>query len=487
MIADIVIIDCLEKLREFLLSLDPNLAGKLDENSEDPLLFLKKSALLEHYIGARLKIDLFIPAGRRKCRNILNELEAEFGQQDDVKWKAGEQTEVVYARLSSKRRKELWRGLEKIQKWFHSGELENALKSGAQRAAQLLWSGKIGLGGIGAYHYLHSLGAQTLIPDSSRRTFLYRLGWIEDRKKSATSLKNIQELGERMSQLAGDSIRSLNHLAGLFSGAVSHSSEELPVCSRNPKCSICTLSAQCMYSRYREKKSRETAQSLPIREWTLSQQPREKLLNSGASTLSDTELLAIIMRTGSGKSSALDLAAKLLQEFGSLRALEQASVTEMCGISGIGKVKALSVKAGLEMGKRFTVEFDSEENETPFSSSDIVFQNFRLRFTGIQHETFYMLILNSRNILIRETEISKGSLTSCTVHPREVFKEAIRHSASGVIFLHNHPSGDPSPSRTDVSLTERLKKAGDLLGIRVLDHIIIGRNRFFSFADEGMV
>jgi DNA repair protein RadC len=151
----------------------------------------------------------------------------------------------------------------------------------------------------------------------------------------------------------------------------------------------------------------------------------------------------------------------------------------------VGKVKAIEIKAAIEIGKRF-IRHEAKPEDIIQKSED-VFEKYRLNFTDVKQETFRMLILTSRNQVLKEVKISMGSLTSSTVHPREVFREAIRESASGVVFVHNHPSGDPTPSRTDILMTERLKSSGEILGIRVLDHIIIGENTYYSFADQGLL
>ena len=219
--------------------------------------------------------------------------------------------------------------------------------------------------------------------------------------------------------------------------------------------------------------------------WLPENQPRERFEQLGPSALSSAQLLAILLRTGTGKISALDLANTLLHTFGSLRGIEDASLKELCRLRGIGKIKAVEIKAAIELGKRFL-----QESHNPgflIKESDDVFQRHKLSFTGLKQETFFILLVNTRNQVTKECEISRGSLTSSTVHPREVFKEAIRESASGVVFIHNHPSGDPSPSRADIALTQRLKEAGKILGIRVLDHVVIGENRYFSFADQGYI
>ncbi|MBN2428495.1 MAG: DNA repair protein RadC [Deltaproteobacteria bacterium] len=224
-----------------------------------------------------------------------------------------------------------------------------------------------------------------------------------------------------------------------------------------------------------------------IKDWPEAERPREKLLANGPESLSEAELLAIVLRTGdaSSKQSALDHARLLLSRFGSLRKLASATIAEICEIKGIGNVKAAQIKAVFEIARRFGQ--NAFRKGSPYTSSDIVYEHFRERLVDLAKEKFLILMLDSKNRLLREMEISVGSLTASIVHPREVFAPVLRESAASIILVHNHPSGDPKPSREDIEITGRLRKAGELLGIRVLDHIIIGTEGYTSFADQGFM
>lgn len=224
-----------------------------------------------------------------------------------------------------------------------------------------------------------------------------------------------------------------------------------------------------------------------IKDWPVADRPREKLLLSGPATLSDTELLALILRTGhaGSGSSALDLSRQLLQRFGSLRAMASAAATELCEVSGVGPAKAAEILALGELARRFAIT-----PLTPgmrFTSSGAVFAHFHEQLRDLKKEVFLSLLLDSKNRVLREIKVSEGSLNASIVHPREVFQPVIRESAAAVLFVHNHPSGDPAPSREDLELTERLQEAGNLMGVRVLDHIIIGCGRYVSLADRGLM
>jgi DNA repair protein RadC len=223
-----------------------------------------------------------------------------------------------------------------------------------------------------------------------------------------------------------------------------------------------------------------------IRSWPQEERPREKLLERGPETLGPTELLAILIRTGDGRegATALDVARRLWTDYReSWEDLCQASGAEIAARPGLGPAKAAAILAALEIGRRLGRK--ALTPEAPFRESRQVFEHFAPRLSGLKKEVFYCLLLDTRNRYLREERISEGSLTSSLVHPREAFRAAVRESASAVIFSHNHPSGDPSPSREDADLTRRLWEAGKVLGIRVLDHVIVGETRHYSFADEG--
>ncbi len=224
----------------------------------------------------------------------------------------------------------------------------------------------------------------------------------------------------------------------------------------------------------------------PITDWPEDERPREKMQKLGPDALSDAELLALIIRSGdhSSRQSAIDLGRSLLQEFGDLRALAGATMGELCAVKGAGPAKAASILAALTLAQRVnTVRLANLER---FTTPAQVFQHFHHRFRDRRKEYFLILLLDGKNRILREVQISEGSLNQSIVHPREVFNPAVRESAAAVILVHNHPSGDPTPSREDLDISRRLKEAGDLLGIRVLDHIIIGDNAYKSFVEQGL-
>lgn len=222
---------------------------------------------------------------------------------------------------------------------------------------------------------------------------------------------------------------------------------------------------------------------MSIRDWPADERPREKLLASGASALSDAELLAIFLRTGVSGKSAVDLARELLGRFGSLRALLTADRTRFCEAHGLGAAKFAQLQAVLEMGRRHLGE--TLKREQGFTSPQSV-RHFLLSLLRDQpREVFLGLFLDSQHRLISHEVLFQGTIDSATVHPREVVKAALRHNAAAMIVAHNHPSGVAEPSRADERITERLKDALALVDIRLLDHFVVGDGEVVSLAERG--
>jgi len=226
----------------------------------------------------------------------------------------------------------------------------------------------------------------------------------------------------------------------------------------------------------------EPVESDRISRWPLTERPRERLLKFGAGALSDAQLLAIVLRTGRRRVTAVELAMRVLKQCRGLEGLGAAHGTELRGIAGIGPAKAAQLLAALELGRRVTSR--PWPAGQALSSSRAVHEHVAPLVRELKQEQFWSLLLDNKHRLLHDVAISSGSLTMSVVHPREAFVPAVRHSAAAVIFVHNHPSGDPSPSAEDRQLTHRLVACGDLLGIPVLDHVIIGRTSYYSFADH---
>ncbi len=220
-----------------------------------------------------------------------------------------------------------------------------------------------------------------------------------------------------------------------------------------------------------------------ILSWPEQERPRELLLAQGPQGLSDAQLLAILLRIGRPDSSAVQVAMDLLTQLGGLRGLANRSLEEICTIPGIGPAKAAQILAAIELGKRALSTPLTEGKR--IQGSQHIYQHYYPLLRDTRHEVFMAVLLDAKHTVIRDFTVSQGSLTVSIVHPREVFNLAVRESAAAIIFVHNHPSGDPKPSEEDHALTQRLIAAGEILGIHVLDHIVIGDGKYVSFADEG--
>jgi len=225
--------------------------------------------------------------------------------------------------------------------------------------------------------------------------------------------------------------------------------------------------------------------SFTIHDLPTSERPRERLQKLGADALSAQEILALILGRGIAGESVMVTAQRLLSQFGNLKGIANASLEELSQVKGIGLAKASQIKAAFELASR--LEDYSEAGDKPLvKTPEEVVNLVRSRLKGKKKEYFLALLLDTRNQLIKVSEISVGSLDSSIVHPREVFKEAISASAASIIFVHNHPSGDPTASEDDIKLTKRLAEVGEIMGIDVLDHIIIGDKIFLSLKREGL-
>ncbi len=224
---------------------------------------------------------------------------------------------------------------------------------------------------------------------------------------------------------------------------------------------------------------------LTVKELPEELRPRERLRRDGASALSNKELLAIILRTGTRSESVLDLASRLLTVHGGLRGLVSVTLDELSTLPGIGTAKAAMVRAALELGKRVSSMAPEVRPviRSPQDVSILLMEEMR----HLDREQFRTVLLNTKNQVLETEVVSVGSLSSSIVHPREVFKNPIKKSAAALILVHNHPSGDPTPSREDIEVTNRLAEAGKILGIEILDHIIIGDNKYSSLKEKGLI
>jgi len=219
---------------------------------------------------------------------------------------------------------------------------------------------------------------------------------------------------------------------------------------------------------------------MKIKDLPDSSKPRERFLKHGKEALSDAELFAIILRTGNKQENVVDMSNRLIKEY-SLEKLYDCSLKELQNIKGIGPSKAMQILAMGELGKRYN---NSKSPIKKITSSKDVYVHFKERLKNKKQEHFYVLLLNNQNIIIKEELISKGVLDSAILDPREVFKPAIKNSSAKIILIHNHPSGNPNPSREDIEITKILIESGNLLRIKILDHIIIGGEEYWSWIEN---
>ena len=218
-----------------------------------------------------------------------------------------------------------------------------------------------------------------------------------------------------------------------------------------------------------------------IKELNNELKPRERLKKYGVKSLSDGELLAIILRCGTKNMNVLELSNKILTDCNGITNLSNISLNTLSKIKGIGEAKAISILASLELGKR---SLKINEDKNIINNSKVIYDLFKYDYINVYQEHFTVLFLDVKKNLITKELLYVGTISTAIVHPREVFKSAIKHSASCIILLHNHPSGDSTPSNADIDLTKKIKEAGDIIGIPLIDHIIIGHNNYYSFYNK---
>src|SRR5690625_1070645 len=240
-----------------------------------------------------------------------------------------------------------------------------------------------------------------------------------------------------------------------------------------------------MYITYKEEIRLVTNSTIMIRDVPKEDRPRERLLNYGAHHLSNQELLAILIGSGTREESVMDLSNRILMHFEGVNLLSDATIEELTAIKGIGPAKGVSILAAIEIGKRINRYRPQERYvvRSPKDGADYVMEEMR----GLHQEHFVVLFLNTKNQIIHRQTIFIGSLNASIVHPREVYREAVKRSAASIICAHNHPSGDPSPSQEDIHVTRRLVESGKMIGIEVLDHLVIGDRKYVSLKEKGYI
>ncbi|HEY0743237.1 MAG TPA: DNA repair protein RadC [Chryseosolibacter sp.] len=225
---------------------------------------------------------------------------------------------------------------------------------------------------------------------------------------------------------------------------------------------------------------------LNIKDWSPEDRPREKLLSKGSNSLSDAELIAILLGSGTTKLSAVELAKFILAKVdNNLNNLARLTTKDLMKIKGIGEAKAVTIIAAMELGRR-RKEIDHQER-AKVSGSKEIFELMRSYFLDLPHEEFWVILLNRGNRIIRKQQISHGGVAGTVADPKIIFKAALEELACGIILAHNHPSGNVTPSQQDIDLTKKIKESGKLMEIQVLDHLIFAGSKYYSFADEGLL
>lgn len=490
---EIKLIDIFEKIKNTLLSLKPDLEKKFEE--EKNLTFHDKDLLFfqSKLLAVSLNINDSLSSGVRNIRKIISDYKSKseekkyFASGED--FKVSEENVNYYSSASSDNtiHEDIITSLQKFEEINneYSG-IDNFIeKSPSVYDVLSFFSKEIPLlKGIKAYKFLKAIYYPFIVPDKPRIEFFYRLSFLETTKFSLKLVKDQYQIVDQVSRLTGENIFNIDTIFGLFTGA-----EKIkgltPICTAKPLCEKCQITNYCSYFKFNKKADKSETKRNTIKDWDEEDRPREKLERIGADKLSDSELLSIFIRTGVGSESAVDIGQRLLSTFNDLSGIDSASITELCKIKGIGKAKAIEIKASLEVGKRMVSM--PIRKLTQINSSIDIYMQYRMRFVNVKKESFILLLLDTKHRVFKECVVSQGSLSSSIVHPREVFKEAIKESAAAVIFMHNHPSGDPKPSNDDITLTIRLQEVGELVGIKIVDHVIIGDSEYFSFRDEELI
>lgn len=238
--------------------------------------------------------------------------------------------------------------------------------------------------------------------------------------------------------------------------------------------------------------SNETYQPLRLKDLAVGERPQERLEKLGPTALSDTELLAMLLRSGSKGHNVLLISQQLITQAGSLEALIRWTERDFSRLKGIGRIKALQLVTVMEIARRVLIQGGS--TEPVLNRPDLVMQHFHAQIAALSVEKFWVLCLNRKNRLLKQVEVSSGTATSSLAHPREVYREAIRQGATAIVCVHNHPSGDPAPSAADIQVTRQLREAAKTVDIELLDHVIVGRSvadprgvGYYSFREAGVL
>ncbi len=298
--------------------------------------------------------------------------------------------------------------------------------------------------------------------------FFKRFGAVPDNYSNRKSTLRVLLAAKTMAKACNVSIGEVYHTLQVFTTC-----SEKGLCLEYPACPRCPVAEYCKHNH----------RNISMKDLPVEERPCERILEKGEDNLTDSELLAILIGGGNKKENAIDLSRRLLATFRTLKRMDQAGNKELRAIKGIGKTKAARLRAAFALGRRS--QSAPLGSKIPIRGSRQVFEHYRHKMSTWKKEMFLCVLMDTKHSVICEEQVAIGSLNESLVHPREVFKRAVVESAHAVLFVHNHPSGDPTPSPQDYNLTARLVKAGKLIGIKVLDHVVVGNEEYYSFAEHG--
>ncbi|MDX1973050.1 MAG: DNA repair protein RadC [Candidatus Sumerlaeia bacterium] len=473
----LVFLDRYESMKEVVVARSPEVAVSLrhlGETNQWQSQTLEEARTLA--VLALLQWDATLPTIRRKARRVVREF-APLPKSRSKALSVKEEPEGL--ELTPTQLKKVERLLEAFTPEVYEHLLHQT--SSSTQAIEHLSTKVAVLKGMAGYEFLALLGYPLMVPDAARIRWLDRMGYLETNeteKNRSEQARTLEELGHSL----GVHLAEFNLVLGAFCGSLGQAHAAAGICLKKPLCSDCPIQLGCSYYRFSSKTIEKERRNL-LATTRKEERPRERLETRGASVLSDAELLAILLRTGTGQSNAVETAQTILKKAETLDRLAQMSLAEMAQFKGMGRVKSITLKAAFELAKRLQ-QSDANLLRPKFNSARSVYLYLKNRFLGEKRELFVALHLNTKLELIRELEISAGIANQTLVHPRECFAEALRDGAVSVIFAHNHPSGDPTPSRADDEITKKLVECGRILSINVRDHLVVGSTSFYSYSEN---
>lgn len=480
---DLQIVDGFEGLRSEFIDANPALrhAEPNGPGAASPLARHNAERVLEAWVYATLGLEQTDGRNRRRAQSLVREFRSSLKRSgktapssDGAEAEFEDRPELLKAgrAVASALR-------ERMDRRGEVGLGDRPLSVG-EEAAQ--WAGMLpGLPKLKAWRLLVHLGRPVLVPEAQLRRFLWRVGLIDSEKLNSTGDEAaVAAAVERCRQLTGYGIGEINQIIQWHTRRVRGLSGGHR-CGPVPDCVACPFAIGCAWNRYAGKSGPGEEDRVASRAEMAKVRRRWK--DHGGADLDTSEVLALALQGGGGGANPIRTAEILIDRFHGIKGLSQASVAEIAAIEGVGPARASRIKLALELGRRILLQ--PLRSGAPITSSNEVWLGFRDRYLHITQEHFITLLFDTKNRFMHSFLVSKGSLNSSSAHPREVFKEAIQASASAIIIMHNHPSGDPEPSGEDIALTAQLADAGKILGIRVLDHIILGDDSYYSFKDSG--